>query len=260
MAARNDYKTKKANQVGGGVGESKRFGGNYTREDADALPDGLEWDNLHVAGMPITQLPEENQRRLAFQQTDEGAAWWERNRHRLENREEGGHPAGLDRGMQLPTGGYATDPAEKEIIEFRDRALQGGAIDPYDAIMKKHVPKGFKGLMMSKTRMAQEGTSRGLLDYEIFRGKDGETVERGNMVLAIVPERLEKAAAVEYQSQAADQMRSAVANLEEQQDRALAGSDNKARIRKAISRSEDFSGVQQEQPEMVAGSFGREFA
>src|SRR5262245_21881933 len=76
-----DVAKKNRVSVAGGVGESKIFAapeGTFTDEPID-LGDGrvIFWRDLHVAGIPITDLPDESQRKILFQQTDEGIAWWE---------------------------------------------------------------------------------------------------------------------------------------------------------------------------------------
>lgn len=271
MAARNDFKQRaldkaKGNQVGGGVGESKLFGGNYTRDDGDTLPGGLKWEELHVAGMLITTLPDENQRRLAFMQTDEGRVWWEKNRGKLENRESGG--GGPSRGTRLPTGREATDPDEKKILEYRDRARRAESSDdnpdPAAELIAKYVPAGWSGMLMSEKVAGRQGMSRGGVRYERVTDEHGKPVMLGDMFVAMAPISEVEGSKRRALDQDKQKRKQAVDLMREKQQEVISESSLNRIVRKKGAGA-DFGGIEVDEPndsemaEMSVGGFGREF-
>jgi hypothetical protein len=252
-----------------GIPDSKPFvapDGSFTREST--LPDGLTFYDLTVAGMPLASLPEEAQGRILFQQTDQGQAWWERNRRRLENRDT---LPPSERGMRMATGGIATDPAEKEMLQFRDDLVAGSTLeaalarqgirhtgrlvrsdpDPFAIVMEKHVPPGYSGLMMSEKQCTTKGMVRGVVEYVPFLDANGNRVTRGDMFLAIAPTEVVKEAKRGYEAADREQRQRAVDRVREEQERIITDTKLNRIAGKNRARG-DFEGlVDDDGPEML---------
>lgn len=252
---------KRARQEFAGIPDSKPFiapEGAFTREST--LPDGLEYDELTVAGMALKDMPIEAQGRILFQQTDQGAAWWERNRHKLENRDT---IPPIERGMGLATGGEATDAADKIALQYRDdlvagvpleaamaragiphtgRLVQRRDADPFAMIMEQHVPAGYSGLMMSKKQIDKKGMIRGAVEYVPVFDKEGNKVTSGDFCLAMAPTEVVDAAKRMYAEDNLTQQNRAVERVREEQDRIITD----GRLGKVARRNragDDFEGI-----------------
>jgi hypothetical protein len=262
---------RRARQELAGIPDSKPFiapDGSFTREST--LPDGLTFDDLTVAGMPMASLPEEAQARLLFQQTDQGQIWWERNRRKLENIE---NQAPVSRGAKMFTGGEATDPAEKAILQYRDDEIHGVPLearlaregikhtgrlvnknaDPFGIIMEKFVPVGYSGLMMSNKKCATEGMVRGAVEYVPFLDDVGNRVTAGDMFLGIAPTDVVNEAKRGYEAEDRARKRQSVERVREDQDRII--TDSKlGRIARKNRAGGDFEGLADDDigPEMAS--------
>ena len=178
-----------------GFGESKIHvapEGSFTPE-----PEQIDILECHVAGIPVKDLPRENQLRLLYQQTDEGMAWWEANKKTLENKDSKSGPGPSGRGMKLADGQIATDVEEKKVVRYRDELSSDfdefrAAEDPFAEPMRLHTPAGHRGLFMSQKQVDRQGLNRGGLRYQPVLVKnskgDWERVTVLGMFLASVPE------------------------------------------------------------------------
>lgn len=214
-----------------GFGESKLHvapEGSFTPE-----PEQIDILECHVAGIPVKDLPRENQLRLLYQQTDEGQAWWEANRKNLENTDSRSGPSPSGRGMKLADGRTATDAEEKKVVKYRDELSTGfdamrAAEDPFAEPMRIHTPRGHRGLFMSPKQCERQGMNRGGLKYEpvLVKNAKGEwaRVEVLGMFLASVPEGAAQASARYYEERNKEKQVTVIEKVRGQADQVMAES------------------------------------
>lgn len=247
-----------------GVGTSKVFAapeGTFVDGTVD-LGEGnaIAMLDCHVAGVLLSEMPAEVQQRILFQQTDEGIVWWEQNRAKLENTEKAA-PSASGRGMRLPTGREATDPAEKEIIHFRDDLANDVPLDenhdPLRVAMELHLPAGHRGLFVGEQKASKEGTRRGVIDWQPVLDEKGQRIKVGGMFLCSVPETVAKRADEFYQNKAKDRMVAAEDKVRGQIEEIRSEKD----IRRTRTADRDFfGGLQDDDPETAAEQvLGKEF-
>lgn len=259
---------RRARQEAAGIPDSRPFVAPEAFAIENSLPDGLKHEDLTVAGVPLTSLPEAAQGRILFQQTDQGVEWWERNRRTLENRDT---LPPMERGMRMATGGIATDPAEKEMLQFRDDQVAGVTFqqalsrqgikhtgrlvradaDPFALVMEKHVPAGYSGLMMSEKQCVTKGMVRGVVEYVPFLDAAGNRVTRGDMFLAIAPAEVVAEAKRGYEAADREQRQRATDRVREEQERIITDTKLNRIAGKNRARG-DFEGlVDDDGPEML---------
>lgn len=247
-----------------GFGESKIFAapeGSFPKAEGE-----IEILDCHVAGMSVRDLPRDSQLRILYQQTDEGIAWYEANRHKLENRDAPAGPQG--RGMRVAGLGEATDEEDKLLVKYRDELAADNdglhlATDPFADVVAENVPPGFRGLMMSERQCKDKGMVRGVLKYEKLLKKDPATgrmepVTIGGMFLGVVPEVTAQKAERHYARLQAEKQVSAVEKVTEQTERVMSGRDmqNVAKKRHVL---EDLIGLETEDPERADAELIHEF-
>lgn len=257
---------KRERQELAGIPDSKTFvAPEGTFDDCPlGLPDGLKREDLTVAGLPLAELPAEAQGRILFQQTDQGMVWWERNERKLANRDT---LPPMERGMRMATGGIATTPDEKKMLEFRDNIIDGVTLkdqlaregihhtgrmvrhdaDPFAVLMEKHVPQGYSGLMMSDRQTARRGMVRGSVEYVPLLDKEGHKVKLGDMFLGVAPTDVVEQSKRAAQDEDRERRRKSVERVREDQDRII--SDSKlGRIARKNRAGADFEGVVEDDP------------
>lgn len=250
-----------------GFGESKLHvapEGAFTPQ-----PDEIDILECHVAGIPVKDLPRDNQLRLLYQQTDEGQAWWEANKKTLENRDSktGAGPSG--RGMKLADGRVATDEEEKKVVRYRDELSTGfdefrAAEDPFAEPMRLHTPRGHRGLFMSLKQCERLGTNRGGLKYEPVLVKNSTT---GNfervvilgMFLASVPEEAALAQERYYEARNKEKQITTTERVRQQADQVMAegGLRDLAKRRHVL---EDLIGTAEDEASGAEAELAHQFA
>src|ERR1035438_3203059 len=119
-------------------------------------------------------------------------------------------------------------PIAQRNLEIARNRREKQNTDRYARFMAQHVPPGYKGLMMSKSVMAHQGLTRGMLDYQIVKGPDGKPVETGNMILGMIREDEVVFDQREREAENEQRMTSAVAGLEEAQNQLKGRAKNTA--------------------------------
>lgn len=247
-----------------GWGESRIFAapeGSFPPEEIDIL-------GCHVAGIPVRDLPSENQRRLLYQQTDEGMAWWEANRKTLENRDGQVGPQG--RGMRVAgMANEATDAEDKKLVQYRDELAEDWdglhfANDPFSEPMKKNLPKGFRGLFMSERQCKEKGMVRGQLQYEKLLVKNKTTgvmepVTVGGMFLAVVPEVLAQKAERYVASLNAQKTEAVTERVREQVDRVMDQTELRGLAKKKHAL-DDLMGIEDDNADRADQELVHDFA
>lgn len=139
----------------------------------------------HVGGFPVCDLPLETQLRLMYRQTDEGIA--EANAGKSEVRAR----------TTMDEMSKACHHRKDDII---DRGMEPWeATDPAASLVAEHVAPGFKGKLLSASKIDKDGT-RG---YEILRHANGDPVKLRNMVLGQMPQERVNARNRHYQDKSA---------------------------------------------------------
>lgn len=212
-----------------GFGESKLNvapEGSFTPQ-----PDEIDILECHVAGIPVKDLPRENQMRLLYQQTDEGQAWWEANKKDLENKDSRTGPSPSGRGMKLADGRTATDVQEKLVVKYRDELSTGfdenrATEDPFAEPMRLNLPAGHRGLFMSLRQCERMGMNRGGLKYEPVLVKDSkgnwERVIILGMFLASIPEAAAQAQEAYYARRNKEKQVTVIEKVRTQADQVMA--------------------------------------
>lgn len=165
-----------------GIGESKLHGGGGEEKDLSGYT---------VNGEP---LPKECWQTFPISLTDQGKAEMARIRAEL--------PVDYSKRARPAQTIYdeAGDDDRKQEI-FRDAlALDTDGLtistDPMAPLMERHLPKGHRGIFLSRKVAAERGMTRGVLTYTPVLIPDGnggmKEVTCGNMFLASVPEELVK--------------------------------------------------------------------
>jgi hypothetical protein len=275
MATTTPKKSAIVRNVGGAKTNSKPNAQGFGESRIFAAPEGSfppaegEIDILecHVAGMPVRDLPRANQIRILYQQTDEGQAWWEANRHLLENRDGQVGPQG--RGMRVAGLGEATDVEDKKILRYRDELASDTdglhfATDPMAEPLKEFTPPGHRGLFMSERQCKEKGMVRGNLKYERVLAKNPTTgamepVIVGNMFLASVPEALAQKAERYVARINADKQITAQHQVREQAERVMASSDLTS-IAKRKSVLDDLMGLDDDNADRADQELAHDFA
>ena len=164
---------------------------------------------LHVAGVPIEELPEILVVKLAYQHTDEGIHEWK---------------ASFERGEDRPAKRAAVTATEfgRSIDERRDFRNEAGpreifeAPDPMKELVEQHVQPGMRGKFLSPGRVDRDGT-RG---FEVVKDSKGEPVRMGRMVLGQMPEAKARARATFYQKKGSERL-SAIEQEHQERQREL---------------------------------------
>lgn len=181
MAAKKSEKktassTTERAPIAAGVGESKRFGGTYTRELAEGERDMTE---CTLNGHPI---PDELRGVIAWEMTDQA-------REERETMLDATRPGWRDE----PRVSVGREPVEKSVDKFRDGLADSvepweGGIDPLLEIKKKHGKPGERYRFLNESKIDRDGW-RG---WEAVKAKDEDGVERtvklGRMIFAKMPE------------------------------------------------------------------------
>lgn len=178
---------------GGGIGESK------INRDPDAPSVYAALSGLHVNGIPVEDLPEEQVAQLSRQHTDEDIE--ERNRGKVESAAR--VTSTYERRKSTATN---FDQHVEERRDFRQSATSAEDFEFTPDYMKeqaeKYVPPGMRPAFLSPMHIDRKG----LRGNVIVKDENGEPVKMGRMVLGMQPEAKYKARSEYFRAKSAERL------------------------------------------------------
>jgi len=193
---------------------SRGVGASRVHRDPHAPDPYRHLRGLHVGGVKIETMPEDQVARLSYDHTDEAIE--QRNRGKAET---AAHVRGTG-GDRAPVTAVDFERSVEQRRDFKEHGLEPWeAPDPMKQLAERHVAPGMAPKFLSPSQIDK----RGLRGYEIVKDSDGQPVRVGRMLLGQMPEAKARARR-EHLRKAGSERLTAIEEEHQERQRELVGS------------------------------------